>query len=128
MRQVFTSRRLENAEGVAKMLEDAGIEVRIVNGRSYKGKFSRGLSYRDSRTSDPLPEVWVVRTDDLPKARQMLRDAGLMEPTRPGQGLQFRATPEPAVQPVRSPAQRMMRLRLVLLFACIIAIGWMLLR
>ncbi|HXH00735.1 MAG TPA: pathogenicity-like protein, partial [Xanthomonadaceae bacterium] len=34
MRQVFSSIRLETVEGVAKLLRDAGIQVRITNGRS----------------------------------------------------------------------------------------------
>ena len=37
MRQVFTSPRLENVEAVAKMLRDAGIEVKITEARSYRG-------------------------------------------------------------------------------------------
>ncbi|HWI24375.1 MAG TPA: pathogenicity-like protein, partial [Lysobacter sp.] len=40
MRQVFSSPRLENVEGIAKFLEEHGIEVRITQGRSYKGGWS----------------------------------------------------------------------------------------
>ena len=35
MRRIFSSQRVENVEGVAQMLRDAGIEVRVTNGRSY---------------------------------------------------------------------------------------------
>ena len=40
MRQVFTSPRLENVEGVAQLLRDAGVEIKVTDARSYK-KVSR---------------------------------------------------------------------------------------
>lgn len=80
MRQVFTSARLENVEQVAKLLEDAGIEVRITDGRSYKGAIRGNFTYRDKGA--PKPAVWIIRSEDQPKARAMLREAGLMDSTR----------------------------------------------
>src|SRR3546814_20178437 len=80
MRNVFTSARLENVERVAKLLEDDGIEVRITNGRSYKGGIRGNFSYRGD--GNKLPEVWVVRSADQPRARAMLREAGLLDTTR----------------------------------------------
>ncbi|MDO4709841.1 MAG: DUF2007 domain-containing protein [Pseudomonadota bacterium] len=79
MRQIFTSQRLETVEGVAKLLQENGIATRIRNGRSYKGGYSRGFSYRDAPGSNS-PSVWVVHPDDYSKARQLLREAGLLEP------------------------------------------------
>ena len=43
MRQVFTSPRLENAERVAQLLRDAGIEVKLQHGRSYKGALRESI-------------------------------------------------------------------------------------
>lgn len=81
MRQVFSSARLENVEGVATLLRDAGIEVKITDGRSFKGGGFRGTrSYVDDQTKRPA--VWVVRSEDQPRARQLLRDAGLIDSTR----------------------------------------------
>ena len=37
MRRIFASPRIENVEGVARLLEAEGIEVRITDGRSYRG-------------------------------------------------------------------------------------------
>ena len=37
MRQVFASARLENVEAVAGLLRAEGIEVKISDGRSYRG-------------------------------------------------------------------------------------------
>lgn len=86
MRQVFTSPRLANVEAVAQMLEDAGIATRITNDRSYRGNFDRGISYRARPGGDSeQAAVWVVRSEDQPRARAMLRDAGLLDSTRPDQ-------------------------------------------
>jgi hypothetical protein len=114
MRQVFSSLRLENVEAVAKLLRDAGIEVRITNGRSYKGKMRTRASYSDQDAKTPA--VWVVHSEDNIRAREVLRDNGLLESTRPTESFQplsFRQ--EEAVQE-KSPAQkRMFRLKLGLL-------------
>lgn len=85
MRSVFTSPRLENVEAVAKMLEEAGIEVKVSQDRSYKGNRRRPFSYRDSvnANSEDNPQVWVIKAEDQPKARGMLREAGLIDSTRP---------------------------------------------
>lgn len=82
MRQVFSSPRLENVERVAKLLRDAGIETRITHGRSYKGNLRGEFSYRDHARSEPIPAVWVVKSEDQPKAREILRSAGLLDSTR----------------------------------------------
>lgn len=82
MRQVFSSARLENVEAVAQILRDAGIEVRITNGRSYKGAMRTRTSY--SSPTDSKPAVWVVQSDDQVRAREILREHGLLESTRPG--------------------------------------------
>ena len=126
MRQVFTSRRLENAEGVARMLEDAGIEVRIMNGRSYKGTHRHAFSYRENaRTKEPQPEVWVVRTDQLPQARKLLHEAGLLDRAQGPEGapLTFNSR-NAAPVPGKSPAQRANRLRIVLLIVCAAVAAW----
>jgi len=82
MRQVFSSARIENVERVAKLLEDAGIEARITNGRSYKGGLRGNFSYRERDDDKAKPAVWVVRSADQPRARAMLREAGLMDSSR----------------------------------------------
>ena len=81
MRLVFTSPRLPNVEGVARMLEDAGIEVRITDGRSYKSAWTGRRTYRDPEDGGSHPAVWVVKSEDQPRARKMLRDAGMLGTT-----------------------------------------------
>src|ERR1700752_2263879 len=115
MRQVFSSQRLENVEAVAALLRDAGIEVRITNGRSYKGAMRSRASYADQ--SAPRPTVWVGHSEDHSRARDILRERGLLESTRPADRflpLSFREADGPADG--RTPAQRrMFRFKLILL-------------
>ncbi|MBJ6978701.1 MULTISPECIES: DUF2007 domain-containing protein [unclassified Luteimonas] len=86
MRQVFSSPRIENVEAVARMLTDAGIEARVSNGRSYRGAIRGNFSYRDGGGGAPRPSVWVIRSDQQPEARRMLREAGLLQSPARGQG------------------------------------------
>jgi hypothetical protein len=82
MRQVFTSPRLENVEGVAKLLRDNDIEIKITNGRTFRGAIRGNFSYREPPDRSEQPAVWVVRSDDQPKARELLREAGLLDSGR----------------------------------------------
>jgi len=112
MRQVFTSPRLENVEGVVKLLTDAGIEVRVTHGRSFEGNRRRQFSYRDNDA--PQPAVWVVNSADQVRARAILRDAGLLDTTRPGDG---KANPfrfDPNTQSVK-PQKRVLLIKIALL-------------
>jgi hypothetical protein len=83
MRQIFTSQRLETVEGVARLLEEHGIETHTSHARSYKGRRRGGFSYSAAHR-EPQPGVWVVRADQLVPARDVLREAGLLESTRIG--------------------------------------------
>jgi len=82
MRKIFSSQRVETAEGVAKLLREAGIEVRISNGRSYHSKRSGQFSYLEQGNAQMHPTVWIVHANDQPRARELLRDARLLDTTR----------------------------------------------
>lgn len=121
MRQVFSSARLENVERVAAMLRDAGIEVRITDGRSYKGGRRGTISYRDSGDT-ARPAVWIVHSEDGAKARDILREAGLLESTRPSDAkLTFRSDFGDAS--TRTPSQRRAtRIKFALLAGIVIVV------
>ena len=127
MRQVFTSVRLENVERVAAMLNEAGIETRITQGRSWKGNSRREFSYT-AKHHDPSqqPAVWVLRPDDFKPAREILHEAGLLEATRDSSylppELQFR---EPAAA---DPQAKVTKVRLALLAAVAVAAALLLFR
>ncbi|WP_395789526.1 hypothetical protein [Aquimonas sp.] len=76
MRQIFRSRRLETVEGVARMLNEAGIETYISERRAYKGNRRGQFSFTDE--SGPEPALWIVNGADITQARQLMSDAGLL--------------------------------------------------
>ncbi|KFN50438.1 hypothetical protein [Arenimonas composti] len=127
MRQVFTSPRLENVEGVQKLLEDAGIATKISQGRSWKGNSRREFSYTaKNHDAGQQPALWVLRPDDFKRARELLHEGGLLEATRKEsylpENLQFR---EPAAN---DPARRISRIRMALLAAVAVAFAVMMAR
>ena len=122
MRQVFTSLRIETVEGVARLLEEAGIEVYLANGRSYHSKRGSQFSYAEPMKLKQQPSVWVKLAEDQPRAREILREAGLLASTRPNQGgdpLEFSAAPT-----VDAPGKRPLawRIRIALLIAIAVAV------
>ncbi len=83
MRQVYASPRNENVERVEALLNGAGIATRVVNrDKLNRDRFQR-FSYREPTNSKEWPGVQIVSAEDLPKARELLRAAGLMTSTRP---------------------------------------------
>jgi len=125
MRQVFSSARVENVEAVARMLEAEGIEVRIENGPSFRSAIRGNFSYRDGSDKGPKPAVWVVRSDDQPRARQLLRDAGLLNTATTIPSAFLSPTPHAASShSVERARKRTSRFRIGLLAAiAIIALG-----
>jgi len=114
MRQVFSSGRLENVEGVAQLLRDAGIEIKVIGARGYRQVSRREFSYVGSqRENSEQPAVMVINSDDYKRARELLHEAGLLESTAPASYL-----PEPLQVKEAAPAspqQRIFRIKLVLL-------------
>ena len=121
MREVYRSLRVEQVEGAAKLLNEAGIETSIQNGRSYKGGRRRTFSYRDTPDSAKAAVLYVTHNGDLPEARRLLREAGLMEP---GQRESY-LSPELQISQ-REPQKKgldIARIRTVLLMMIVIIIG-----
>lgn len=124
MRQVFTSPRLENAERVAQLLRDAGIEVKLRHGRSYRGALRGNFSYRDQARTEPQPTVWVVQSEQQPQARALLREAGLLDSTRNDTGYRLPAfRSEEADAPGDPARRRAFRLKLGLMLVIVLVIG-----
>jgi len=127
MRQVFTSVRLENVESVEKLLNEAGIETRISQGRTWKGVSRREFSYT-SKNHDPSqqPALWVIKPDDFKQARELLHEAGLLEATRDvsflPEHLQFESRAN------TSPIARMSKIRVLLLLVIAVLGGALMLR
>ena len=131
MRQVFSSRRVDNVEKVAQLLRDAGIEVKVTDGQSYHGSRGRNFSYRERPGNEdaPRPAVWIVRAEDQIRGRELLREAGLLQnlpSTRSylGQGEVVFATERPAP---RQGMSRASKVRYTLLggAALVTALAWL---
>jgi hypothetical protein len=121
MREVYRSLRVEQVEGAATLLNEAGIETSIQNGRSYKGGRRRNFSFRETPDSAKAAVLYVTHNGDLPEARRLLREAGLMEPGQResylSQDLQFQLREE------KKPRIDPRRLRTVLLMMIVIIIA-----
>ena len=121
MREVYRSLRVEQVEGAATLLNEAGIETSIQHGRSYKGGRRRNFSFRETPDSAKAAVLYVTHNGDLPEARKLLREAGLMEPGQREsylpQELQFQLREE------KKPRIDPRRLRTVLLMMIVIIIA-----
>ncbi len=126
MRQIFSSKRLENVEGVVKLLNEAGIETYVSNARSYKGARRREFSYRDSDEDEPAAAVWIVKAEDITPARQILADQGLLLPDV-SIGSYLPADVRDEVIASQQPKSRWtpMRLRLILLAVIAVLVALM---
>ena len=98
MRQIFTSQRLETVEGVARLLQDAGIDIYISQPRSYRGRRRGQFSYSEPVPHNQQPAVWVRKAEDQPRARELLREAGLLATTRTS----YSGLPTPATEALPS--------------------------
>jgi len=127
MRQVFSSPRLENVERVAQLLQDEGIAVKVTQRRAYKGGLRGNFSYRDEARTEPMPAVWVVRSEDQPRARAMLRELGLLDSTRTDTGYRLPAfrseEPAGADDPGRKRAFRL-KLGLLAVIGIVVVLGF----
>ena len=82
MRPIFSSPRAENVERIVALLDEAGIESKVTNRKAYSGHDYKGPSYSAKQDSSTWPTVWIVNADDQPRARAILRDAGIAPYTR----------------------------------------------
>ena len=129
MRQVFTSPRLENVEGVAQLLRDAGIEIKVSDDRSYRKVSRREFSYVPSQQKEHStpPAVWVLNSDDYKRARELLAEGGLLDDAKTGASY----LPETMQLPPRAaatPDARLGRVRMALLFVVGALVLWTILR
>ena len=129
MRKVFTSPRLENVEAVAALLQDAGIQVKVSEARSYRGSRRSSFSYRESEDAGPQPAVWIIHAEDQPRGRQLLREAGLLDSSRAGESsyVPLSVLERDKDAQAAGKRSRAMRIKLGLLAAILVVIGLMVL-
>lgn len=124
MRQIFTSPRIENVRRLEQLLAEHGIETRITGFAAWKRTKSREYSYSDRTQRQPWPVLWVVQADDYARARQVLRDEGVVIDSTRTTGARSSYLDEPAatISPVGRTAHGgriASRIRLVLILVCL---------
>jgi len=110
MRQVFSSPRLENVDGVEAFLHQHDIATHVSNRDKLRRDRFRRPSYSQPASERNWPAVWVLHAEDLPRARQLLRDAGLMGSTRPDVAPGYNLAPrrETETQPTAARVRRVL--------------------
>lgn len=127
MRQLFTSPRLENVEAVAQLLTDAGIEHKISGGRSYKAYSRRQHSYtKKSSGTDEQAAIWIIKSDDYKRAREMMHELGLLEATHAPSYLPDAL--QTSAKTGTDPQRRLLRIRIALLIILVVVAGGIALR
>jgi len=127
VRQIFTSQRLETVEGVARLLEEHGIAVHISQPRSYRSRRGGQFSYVEPVAANKQPAVWVRLPEDQPRAREILRQAGLLHSTRSYADVPQAAPPPPSPFDESGRGRWAWRLRIGLLaiIAAVAVFIWM---
>jgi len=82
VRQIYTSARVENVDRVVALLAEAGIETSVTNRRAWARHDFKGPSYASRPDPSTWPQVWVVKAEDQPRARELLREIGIEPATR----------------------------------------------
>lgn len=123
MRQIYTSPRVENVQRVVAMLGEAGIATSVTNRHAWAGHDYKRPSYSARQNSDDWPQVWVVAAEDQPRARALLREAGIAPATRHSEELararRAAATPDP-----RRSLSLFLRLTLLATIVILVLLHW----
>ena len=123
MRQVYASPRSENVDRVEAMFNEAGIETRVrKRDKINRGRFQR-FSYNEEGDSKDWPAVQVVFAEDMPRARELLRAAGLMGSTRPDAETPIPRWEAPGDRP-DDMARRMRRVAMIGVLLGLILLAW----
>ena len=122
MRQIYTSPRVENVERVVALLGEAGIATSVTNRRAWAGHDFRRHSYSTRQDSAEWPQVWVVNAQDQPRARALLREAGVEPATRHAEELA--RSRQTAAPDRRRSLAIYLRLALIGIIAILVVLHW----
>ncbi|GAB3035311.1 MULTISPECIES: DUF2007 domain-containing protein [Oleiagrimonas] len=128
MREIYTSPRDENINRVVAMLAEHGIETKINNRASYQRSSYKRFSYTQPGDTQRWPQVEVRFADDLPKARALLREAGLEPLTRHADVLAASRASDSAERAVLKRKSTVRRARTIAFAAIVAVIALMVLR
>jgi len=114
---------VENVERVVALLSEAGITTSVTNRRAWAGHDYKRPSYSTRQDSSEWPQVWVVHAEDQPRARALLREAGVEPATRHAEEL-VRARNAAATPDRRRSLALVLRLVLLATIAILILLHW----
>jgi len=118
VRQIYTSPRVENVERIVALLGEHGIATTVTNHRSWAGHDFRRPSYSARPDPESWPQVWIVNAEDQPRARALLREAGIEPAVRHADELARSRGTDPAQR--RSSIATYVRLALLAIIALLI--------
>jgi hypothetical protein len=121
VRQIYSSPRVENVERVVALLAEAGIQTSVTNRRAWAGHDFKGPSYANRPDPSTWPQVWVVRAEDQPRARALLREIGIEPATRFADELQ-RSRAAPVAEEKRGALAWKLRIGLLAVIALLIVL------
>ncbi len=108
---------MANVDRVVALMNENGIEIAMRNRRVWQDDAWKRFSYAKPPDRTSWPQVWIVHSEDQPRARQLLRDAGIEPATRFADELAEYRKPE-----LRKRSQ-VQRVRTALLVIIAIVIG-----
>jgi hypothetical protein len=114
---------VENVERVVAMFAEAGIETRVTNQRVWAGHDFKRPSYSSPSSRESWPQVWIVKAEDQPRARALLRDAGIEPATRFGDELE-RARRTPDRHDHHATLAMYLRLALIAIIVILMLLRW----
>ncbi len=124
MRQIYTSPRVENVQRVVAMLGEAGIATSVTNRRAWAGHDFKRHSYSARQDTNEWPQVWVVNAEDQPRARALLREAGIEPAVRHAEELARSRSAAAAAPAQRRPLAVYLRLALLTAIVVLIMLRW----
>jgi hypothetical protein len=77
MREIYTSPRHENIDRVVALMAEHGIQTRVNNRAVWQRPSYSRFSYVNPGNTEAWPQVEISFAADLPKARQLMREAGI---------------------------------------------------
>lgn len=124
MRKIYTSPRVQNADRVAQLFAEHGIAARVTNDGGWRGRDHRRVSYFGSgRNQSAWPQVWVLKAEDQPLARQLLREIGITPAVQFGDALEFERSGRAPVVARRRRVVTRVRLALLTIIGVIMVIS-----
>ena len=114
---------MENVDRVLTLLREAGIETSVTNRRAWAGHDYRRASYASPPDRDSWPQIWIVKAEDQPRARALLREAGIEPATRFADELAKAREPAPDIQSRRNALVWRIRLLLIGAIAVLIVLN-----